>query len=935
MPAGHTRFTANADWWTMPLPTREPQGGREMNETRTGRTFGWVNRHARLVIVGVLLGALTLGFVGSSVANTDEPSFDPQGKVFDVADRAAETLKSGTTVESATFLVESSDGGDVLTAAALTEWLHAADRVRVGDEKGHLVTTYDPDLGAGVDGLVSLAEIVDAELPGGLAGASDDEVKAALGRVLDPAAETSSFRFTLSEQAAVVDGVWTSPAFTAQVVYDERTFASYLDVERWLRDVQSTVREGAVATDPIGIAIDGDLSFDEAAQASSPYIFMAVALIVLLIAVVHRSYWSSVIVAVGLGLTTLTYYGVSSLIGLKMGSVLLAFVVPIAMVSFGVDFYIHGAGRVRESQSEGSDRKDAYPHGMTAVFGAMLLAALSSVAAFLSNAVSGTEAIVEFGIGSAIAIGAAYLILGLVAPRALLAVEDFVGPSPRLRWSRPLYALGQVVVAVVGGLAVALAAVMPSIGTAAVAMLAVLIAAVPALATRRRNRLALARGKPVRPEIEGAAHGIGPVGKAVAGLAARRALAIPLIAAIGLFSLGTALNVKSGFEINDFLSSKTDFVRSVDRVTQHFPSSGEGSSFIYVEGDLTDPDALAALDKAVAEVDGSDAAFGRRASGELIIGLHAAELVRMTVASPEALGVMADTGASITDVDGNGLPDTSEQVRAVYDYMAVHGVPTPDGGVAVTPAELPEMLADDGGANQATALVIQVGSFTDAAIIEPVRAALDHAAAGIELAAPGLTADVSGEVLTQFVSLESFKNSMLLAMPLAVLLTLLVAAVVLRSFRYAVAAVIPIGFVVAGVYAFMSVVGYTVNIVTATIAAIAVGVGIDFSTHFTARFREELSHGATRLGALRRAGEGTGGALVLSALTSVLGFTVMAMAPTPIFATFGVLTAVMIAMALLAALVILPSVLMLATPKRHDVVATVPKPVPALEPASA
>ncbi len=46
----------------------------------------------------------------------------------------------------------------------------------------------------------------------------------------------------------------------------------------------------------------------------------------------------------------------------------------------------------------------------------------------------------------------------------------------------------------------------------------------------------------------------------------------------------------------------------------------------------------------------------------------------------------------------------------------------------------------------------------------------------------------------------------------------------------------------------------------------------------------------------------------------MLGFAVMALAPTPIFATFGALTAVMIALALIASIVVLPSVLMLATP---------------------
>jgi predicted RND superfamily exporter protein len=151
-------------------------------------------------------------------------------------------------------------------------------------------------------------------------------------------------------------------------------------------------------------------------------------------------------------------------------------------------------------------------------------------------------------------------------------------------------------------------------------------------------------------------------------------------------------------------------------------------------------------------------------------------------------------------------------------------------------------------------------------------------------------------------------------LPIALLFALVIAAFMLRSFRFALVSVLPIGLVVIGVYAFMATFDYTVNVVTATIAAIAVGVGIDFSTHFTARFREELNGEGGRLDAVRRAGAGTGGALVLSALTSVLGFLIMALAPTPIFATFGLLTAVMIVLSLLVALLVLPSLLVLVTP---------------------
>jgi uncharacterized membrane protein YdfJ with MMPL/SSD domain len=82
------------------------------------------------------------------------------------------------------------------------------------------------------------------------------------------------------------------------------------------------------------------------------------------------------------------------------------------------------------------------------------------------------------------------------------------------------------------------------------------------------------------------------------------------------------------------------------------------------------------------------------------------------------------------------------------------------------------------------------------------------------------------------------------------------------------------------------------------------------------RFVEEFEHEPSRFPALRRAGEGTGGALALSALTSMTGFLVMAAAPMPVFEVFGVLTAVMIGFSLLVSLLVLPSLLLLITPSR-------------------
>jgi predicted RND superfamily exporter protein len=175
---------------------------------------------------------------------------------------------------------------------------------------------------------------------------------------------------------------------------------------------------------------------------------------------------------------------------------------------------------------------------------------------------------------------------------------------------------------------------------------------------------------------------------------------------------------------------------------------------------------------------------------------------------------------------------------------------------------------------------------------------------------------VSGSAIASQAGLAAFTGAMVTSLPIAIVVTFLLALLVMRSFRYALIALVPIALVVAWLYGFMYVFDYKINVITATIAAISIGVGIDYATHFTVRFREEFVGEPSRFPALRRAGVGTGGALALSALTSITGFLVMATSPMPMFATFGLLTAVMIFLALAVSLLVLPSLLLLVTPSR-------------------
>ncbi len=902
---------------------------------RGNRVFEFLNRRIGVIATLVVILAVALAFAGPSIANDEQVNFDPTGEIYDIRDRAEDVFDPVSSIAGATFLVEDPDGIDVLTRDDLLLFKERSDALRAetkevqGEElNDRLVTGVDLDLGIEIEGIFSIADAVDQALaPGGLEAATDDEVKVVLSQLLAADAPTAPLRFTFGTAARTslatigneIVEVWESPAFTAELRYDYDSFAGaetedqqMLDAEAWLIETQTVLRGGdrLLPRDPdlnvYGIAIDFNTAFQDSFMAGGPYIFLAVALIVLLVGALLRSYWAAAVVAAGLGVTMMSYNGVNAVIQLDE-SPSLQLIVQIAIISFGVDFFIHGAGRTREAQVEGHPRERAYPLGMTAVAKALLLAAITSAAAFLSNAVSGVEAITEFGICAALALILAYAVLGVLAPRVLVGIEDRLKGRPADLGLMIRYKVLFTFAALVAGVMVSMTVVMPFIGAALFLIFVGLFMYLPYRLTKRRNEKAVAAGRLLIDDVRGAGHGFRAAGSVVHFLARWRVVTLPIVAIVAVIGVALFFQVERRFEFTDFLPENSETVIGFDKAGDYLPEQVGGFGFVYLEGDLTDPDTLQRMESTLAEL----------APSETDRSPNAASVVRAAMASPPAIAAISQAGTELVDADGDGYPDDAAQVRAIYDHAVTEGIPNAQGELILRPDIVQRYLYVD-GANQATRLEIGIDSWIDDDIVLAARADLEAAAADLQgqIGDRVDTIGISGEPITNQDGLQAFIDSMLLSLPIAVLLAILIAAAVMRSFKYAVTSIIPILLVVAWVYGFMFIVDFAINPVTATIAAIAIGVGIDFATHFTVRFREEFEGEPSRFPALRRAGEGTGGALALSAVTSIIGFWALSLAPTPIFATFGTLTAVMILLALLVSLLVLPSLLLVVTPSR-------------------
>ena len=934
-----TVLPPRATYSTQSEGRRMSQEQASETDGRTAAFFEWISGHVKWITVAVAV--VTIVAVPLAMNRSDEePNFNPSGEIYDTADLADERFVNASPIQPALFIVEAKNGGDALTRDVLFEFKQNSDSLRSnGELTPDLAVQFRSELGEEVDGVFSLADKVDEVIPGGLGAASDADVKIALADILGEGAVGSPLRDTLSQQATSRIGeangqetvVWESPAFSATVVFDLTSFGGRdpdanndtgLEGEEYLRKVQTELKGDQSNSRILGVLIDVELTSEEQLAASMPFVLLAVVGILFLVGALLRSYWAAALVGVGLAITMLWYNAVLTIIGFE-GGLLLGFIGPVSVIAFGVDFFIHASGRAREEQVAGVSRNESYPRGLTLVFPALLLAVVSSAAAFISNGVAGIQAIVQFGIGTAIALLIGFLILGIIVPRWLLTIEDIVGDPPLERGLMIRYKLGFVVMSLFAGIAVAMSVGEPIVGFGALAVFTLFFVYLPVRRTRRNYAKAAAAGRPTSTEIKGAGHGFKAAGTVVHFLARWRVLTIPVTVALAIAGAVAFTQVDSEFSFTDFFSEDSDAIQSLNLFEDHFgESAGTGSGFIYVEGDLTQPDTLAALDNVVTELDTTEAAAGddylsRDLNGDVTLRQdNAVSIVQAAVASP---GAMAAAGIDITDTDGNGIPDSAEQIRAIYDLAFADGI-TNDEGVVVYPADsVTELLWTDGSGTYATVALVGIPSITDDVIILDARAGLDGAAASLR-SSPGGAAlsevSVSGEAITQQDSLAAFTDAMLLALPVALLLCALIAAFFMRSFRYGIAAVIPILLVVGWVYGFMWWADYKINVVTATIAAIAVGVGIDYSTHFTMRFREEFEREPSRFPALRRAGEGTGGALAVSALSSIIGFSFMALAPMPIFVTFGTLTAVMIVFSLLVALLVLPSVLLVVTRSR-------------------
>jgi len=179
---------------------------------------------------------------------------------------------------------------------------------------------------------------------------------------------------------------------------------------------------------------------------------------------------------------------------------------------------------------------------------------------------------------------------------------------------------------------------------------------------------------------------------------------------------------------------------------------------------------------------------------------------------------------------------------------------------------------------------------------------------------PGLDTEhvrLSGLLVLYNNMLQSLFNSQILTLGITVLILSGMFLVLFRSLKIALIAMLPNVLSVAVVLGFMGWMNIPLDMMTITIAAIGIGIAVDNTIHYIHRFKHEFQKDRNYTRTMHRCHQSIGHAMYYTSVTIIIGFAILAMSNFIPSVYFGLLTGLAMFIALLAALTLLPRLLIL------------------------
>jgi len=162
--------------------------------------------------------------------------------------------------------------------------------------------------------------------------------------------------------------------------------------------------------------------------------------------------------------------------------------------------------------------------------------------------------------------------------------------------------------------------------------------------------------------------------------------------------------------------------------------------------------------------------------------------------------------------------------------------------------------------------------------------------------------------------LQSLFQSQILTIGIVFLAILVMFTLLFRSIRLAVIAIIPNLLPAALVLGTMGWFSIPLNMMTITIASITIGIAVDDTIHYIHRFQKEFPRDRNYMATLYRCHRSIGRAMYYTSITIIIGFSILAVSNFVPTVYFGLSVGFAMLAALLAALTLLPQLLVILKP---------------------
>jgi len=808
-------------------------------------------RRVRIVLLCALTVTLGSGilFVGGGVEIT---TFAVESDERAAADQLSESFDTGE--QQITQVVITSDQNDTASTAALEETLTLQQAIR--DDETINGTLDGPQPTVGVANGVAVAsdpriafaeEITIADKASALDGRTDEQTAAALSVALRDDEMTPEGQPPVSALLPENYAHGEEPA-SAQlliVVHDEDATDDELLDAQ--QQIESLADDRLERTD--SFVFGEALLFERGGQATAESFAVVGPLIVLVVltmlVVAYRDPLDVLLASVGIGVVLVWLAGILGWLGRPFNQLLIA--VPCLLVGLGIDYYLHVVMRYRETRGDDPSFRPAA--AMSIALAGVLVAigttTVTTAAGFLTGLVSPIEILREFGLVASLGIVSAFVVFGYLIPALRVEIDELLHQRERQSDRAP-----------------------PTVGSLGIV---------------------------ARPLDQ------------CARLVARAPLAVLVLAF--LFTVGGAMGataVDTSTERSDFFPEersgwmeqlpaeiRPDAYGLREQATfleETFPRHTDRTVEVWIEGDVTDDSVTQALQAAETNASAMDT------TGTPVDGGGPVESPLGTI---EDVAAENETVAELVDehdTTGDGVPD--EDLATVFD--AVYEADRDAAAATIN--------RTDGGAYEAVRLSVVVDESADDSAIRSDAVAITDA---VETH-PELTAVVTGEPILDDVQERAVLETVLLTFLLALAVIGALLTVVFRSrhrsWLLGAITVAPVVAAIAWLIGTMAALSLPYNAETALITAIAVGLGTDYTVHLTERFLAERERAGLR-DALEVTLRETGGAVLASAITTAVGFGLLALTLVPSLQRFGIVTAIVVAYAFLASVLVLPSLL--------------------------